>query len=347
MVITIIGVLIALLLPAVQMAREAARRTQCGNNLKQIGLALHNYHEAIGTFPAGYISAVGSGGPANDLGPGWGWAAMLLPYIEQPGLHDQIQFDKDIGDPANAVPRATILSGFLCPSDGGDKTFTTASNPVLVAHSNYVGVFGNPEITVDPGFLLPASTNPERSILHQDMFYRNSGVRMADVTDGSSHTLFVGERSSALAYATWTGSVTGAIVPPQQGSPYGPEGAPVLVLGHTGDSSDNPPHTPNSPVVHVDDFWSYHPYGANFLFVDGSVHQINDTIDPPTYWASARRRATRLSTAARSQIETADCGGATLAAAGRGRPCECPSRQPAAPARQARPCPRSRWTAAG
>ncbi len=142
----------------------------------------------------------------------------MLPYIELGNLHNQIQFDKGIEHPLNAVARATIIPGFLCPSDGGDKTFTTASNPVLVAHSNYVGIFGNPEITVDPGFLLPASTNPERSPLHQGMFYRNSAVRMADVTDGSSHTLFVGERSSALAYATWTGSVTGAIVPPQQGS---------------------------------------------------------------------------------------------------------------------------------
>ncbi len=184
--------------------------------------------------------------------------------------------------------RATILSGFLCPSDGGDKTFTVAgSNAVVVAHSNYVGVFGNPEITADPGYLLPTSSNPERSPAHQGMFYRNSGVRVADVTDGTSNTLFVGERSSGLAYATWVGSVTGGSVPPDASSPYGygPEGAPVLVLGHTGNSSDNPAHTPNSPVVHVDDFWSYHPYGANFIFVDGSVHQINDTIDPQVWWA--------------------------------------------------------------
>ena len=111
---------------------------------------------------------------------------MMLPYIEQPGLHDQIQFHKDITDPVNAVPRATVLSVFLCPSDGGDKTFTTAgSNPVLVAHSNYVGVFGNPEITLDPGFLLPASANPERSLLHRGMFFRNSSVRIADVSDGT------------------------------------------------------------------------------------------------------------------------------------------------------------------
>ncbi len=209
-VITIIGVLIALLLPAVQAAREAARRMSCSNNLKQIGLALHSYHQAIGTFPAGYISAVGSGGPADDKGPGWGWAAQLLPYLEQSGLHDRIRFDKDITDPTNAAYRTTVLPLFLCPSDGGDKTFTVAgSNPVLVGHSNYVGVFGNPEITDDPGYLLPESTYPERGPTHQGMFYRNSGVRMADVTDGASNTLFVGERSSRLAYATWTGSVTG------------------------------------------------------------------------------------------------------------------------------------------
>ena len=287
-VITIIGLLIALLLPAVQAAREAARRAQCSNNLKQIGLALHNYHEAIGTFPAGYISAVGSGGPADDRGPGWGWAAMMLPYIELGNLHDQIQFDKGIEHPLNAVARATVIPGFICPSDDGEKMFTVAgSNSVPVAHSNYVGVFGNPEITPDPGFLLPTSSNPERSPLHQGMFYRNSGVRIADVTDGTSNTLFVGERSSGLAYATWTGSVTGAVVSRTSSGPStsGSEGAPVLILGHTGDSSDIPPHTPNSSVVHVDDFWSNHPYGANFLFVDGSVHQIDDTIDPSTWWA--------------------------------------------------------------
>ncbi len=106
-VITIIGILIALLLPAVQAAREAARRMQCSNNLKQIGLALHNYHTAIGTFPSGYISAYGDPGypSSNDLGPGWGWAAMMLPYIELGNLHDQIRFDEDIAHPDNAVVR--------------------------------------------------------------------------------------------------------------------------------------------------------------------------------------------------------------------------------------------------
>lgn len=304
-VIAIIGLLIALLLPAVQAAREAARRSQCRNNFKQIGLALHNYHDTHGSFPPGYISVVGPGGPADDRGPGWGWAAMVLPYLEQANVHQQIRFDRDITDPLNAAIRATSLSIFRCPSDVGNPTFTVDAlgdatpnystpltdingNAVWVGTSNYVGVFGNPEITVDPGLL---SSAPERSAAHRGMFCRNAAVRMADVTDGTSNTLFVGERSVNLAYATWTGAVTGGQVPPRNPNPYGypPEGAPVLILGHTGDASDAVPHTPNSPANHVDDFWSLHPQGVNFLLVDGSVRNINSTINAQAWWALGTR----------------------------------------------------------
>lgn len=307
-VITIIGMLIALLLPAVQAARESARQMQCSNNLKQIGLALHSYHTALGKFPPAYISAFDPNNVNVDYGPGWGWTAMLLPYLEQQNLYNQIHFDKDIKDATNATPRATSLSGFLCPSDDGARTFMvdslndstpdysvpvtdTSGKPVVVGHSNYVGIFGNPEITPDPGFLTtdidPVTHQDRRGPAHRGMFCRNAPVCIADVKDGTSNTLFVGERSSALAYATWTGAVTGGQVPPKVPDPYnyGPEGAPVLILGHTGDSSDVPPHTPNSPVNHVDDFWSFHPLGVNFLFVDGSVRRIDNTINPPVYWA--------------------------------------------------------------
>jgi prepilin-type N-terminal cleavage/methylation domain-containing protein/prepilin-type processing-associated H-X9-DG protein len=304
-VIAIIGILIALLLPAVQKVREAANRMKCKNNLKQIGIAMHSYHDRSGSFPPGYVSTVGPKGPADDRGPGWGWGAFILPDIEQDNLHQQIQFNRDIKDPANRSMRMMSVPIFLCPSDGAPLVFSVdvlddstpdystplldiSGNPVQVAHSNYVGIFGNPEITVDPGYLL---SDPDRSTAHRGMFYRNSKIRIADVMDGTSTTLFVGERSSNLALATWTGAVTGGQVPPKIPDTYhyGPEGAPVLILGHTGDASDVPPHTPNSPVNHVDDFWSRHAQGVNFLFVDGSVRNISDSINPQVWWALGTR----------------------------------------------------------
>jgi prepilin-type N-terminal cleavage/methylation domain-containing protein/prepilin-type processing-associated H-X9-DG protein len=304
-VIAIIGILIGFLLPAIQSAREAARRLQCNNNLKQMGLALQNFHGSYQQFPPGYRSKTGSSGPADDKGPGWGWPALILPFMEENTVHSRIRFDKDIGDPINAVIRQTKVRTFRCPSDAGDETFAvnaqgdsgpgydrpltdSGGSPVHVAHSSYIGVFGAPEISLDPGYLLP---DPDRGPRHRGMFWRNSAVKLHEVTDGTSHTLFVGERGSALAYATWTGAVTGGQVPPKMPNPYDyePEGAPVLVLGHTGGPEDEPAHTPNNQVNHVDDFWSQHPQGANFLFVDGSVHTLNDAIDPQVWWALGTR----------------------------------------------------------
>src|SRR5262245_28018372 len=212
-VIAIIAILVGLLLPAVQKVREAAARLQCKNNLKQIGLALHNYHGTLERFPAGYLTTRPGPGLADDNGPGWGWAAQLLPELEQGNLYNQIQFTRDITDPVQKTVRTTVLPIFLCPSDPGKTLFTvnragdtepyqnprtdSTGNPVQVAHGNYVGVFGQPEVSPDPGFL---ATDPDRGIDRQGMLYRNSAVRFADVTDGTSNTLFVGERSSNLAY---------------------------------------------------------------------------------------------------------------------------------------------------
>src|ERR1700722_17060008 len=118
-VIAIIPILIALLVPAVQKVREAAARTTCVNNLKQIGLALHSYHGAYKQFPAGYIDGNRnpSSTPDNDVGPGWGWASFLLPYLEQGGVFSQINFNVGVGIGANVQVSQTQLAVFQCPSD--------------------------------------------------------------------------------------------------------------------------------------------------------------------------------------------------------------------------------------
>ena len=115
-VIAIISTLVALLLPAVQQAREAARRTQCKNNLKQIGLALHNYAERMTMFPPAYFSKVDASG--NDLGNGWGWCSFLLPDMDQANLQQTINFNLDITNALNLNARTKFVAAFACPSDG-------------------------------------------------------------------------------------------------------------------------------------------------------------------------------------------------------------------------------------
>ena len=168
-VIAIIAVLVALLLPAVQAAREAARRAQCVNNLKQIGLALHNYDGSHQTFPSGYVSNFDASG--NDTGPGWGWAAMLLPQFEQTPLFNAINFNLAIEDPANLTSRLPNVNNFLCPSDTTAAAYWAVNrdaatgaprqNICQVAPSNYVGMYGIGE----PG---PTATG---------VFFRNSKDR--------------------------------------------------------------------------------------------------------------------------------------------------------------------------
>lgn len=268
-VLAIIAVLIGLLLPAVQKVREAALRTKCHNNLHQVGLALHSYHDRMGTFPPGYSSTVGPAPALADQGPGWGWASFLLEDLEQTSLANTLNRSVDIANSANAGGRTQMLPMLKCPSDASPATFTTTTKPVTVAHANYVGVFGTnePDDELDRG---------------NGMFFRNSRVRFSDVHDGTSNTLMVGERSSTIALATWTGAVTGAEVP-KVNDPSSKEGACFLVLGH-GD------HAPNSPSAHVDDFYSQHTLGVNFLLGDGSVRCINNSI-PYDTWQALQTRA--------------------------------------------------------
>jgi prepilin-type N-terminal cleavage/methylation domain-containing protein/prepilin-type processing-associated H-X9-DG protein len=288
-VIAIIATLVGLLLPAVQKVREAAARTTCQNNLKQVGLAMHNYHTAHGHFPPGYTSGpaalpAGAGAEA-DTGPGWGWATYLLPYLEQDNLYRAIDLKQPIEAPANAAARVRVLAVFRCPSDTpvppGEVFDVEGDNvPVVarVAFANYAAVFGRGEASEAPA--------------HGDgVYYRNSRVRVEAISDGTSQTLAAGERSGSRVWGTWTGSLTGAHVH-ERGHDHGDvheheSFGPALVLGHTG----FPPHAhgPNHPGGHVDDFSSRHAQGANMLLCDGSVRTFNSSISPLT-WAALGSR---------------------------------------------------------
>jgi prepilin-type N-terminal cleavage/methylation domain-containing protein/prepilin-type processing-associated H-X9-DG protein len=283
-VIAIIAVLIGLILPAVQQVREAAARLQCKNNLKQMGVAFHNYHAAFGLFPPGFASGAATE-DGEGTGPGWGWGAYLLPYLEQDNLHRRIDFTKDIRDPANAFARVQSLKVFLCPSDTPPgPTFTVVDEGGAslcdVAFGNYVGMGGTNEVTGYPD----TSAGPQ----YQGVLLRNSRVRFTDITDGSSNTLFVGERASKRSpMTTWVGAVTGCTVPPQNPG-YDNEGPPVLVLTNTGTVEDA--RVPNNPLDHVEDSNSQHKQGVNFLFGDGSVRSIHNTINPAA-WVGMGTRA--------------------------------------------------------
>jgi prepilin-type N-terminal cleavage/methylation domain-containing protein len=277
-VIAIIAVLIALLLPAVQAAREQARLTQCRNNLKQIGLALHGYHDRMRCFPPGYVSAVDING--NDVGRGWGWGSFLLTEIEQGNLLRQFSYSREISDPTNVKGATSYLSSYGCPSDKFFATFTISvdpsgnplATPVTVAHGNYVGVNGNNGVTGSQ------ATN-------DGAFLENRSMRIADITDGLSNTFFISERCSNMSNTTWTGAVTGTgTADNRDPSPSAIEGSAALVMGHCG------PHAPNNPnVTDADALASMHPQGVNFLLGDGSVQYISSFIDLSIYDAYASR----------------------------------------------------------
>jgi len=298
-VIAIIAVLIALLLPAVQAAREAARRIQCVNNLKQIGLAQHNYHSQQNCFPPGYLSLKDPITFDND-GPGWGWAARSLNQMEQSPLYSSINFVLGIEFPANQTSRLTVINSFLCPSDAwrldiftvvdSTTTNTTRGAPICdVASSNYVGSVGSGDPSSLYPYIIDADDGPPGRDNGNGIFFRNNVITIAQVTDGTSQTFLAGERSQNLSRASWTGAVTNALVPLvalQAEAGLDPEGGGALVLSHTGEG-----HGPNSPsgLAHGDQYWSLHPGGANFLFCDGTVRFIKELVGFTIFQALATR----------------------------------------------------------
>lgn len=271
-VIAVIAVLIALLLPAVQQAREAARRSQCKNSLKQIGLALHNYHDTAKALPPGWIGVNAAGLPYVDGVNGWGWAAQILPQIDQAPLYNSINFSLPMVDPYHAKVRTATLPVYRCPSDVGVAlwTITDSGGTALaqLATANYVGSYGISDIDNCLGQPAPFRCNGEGA------FYHNSFLKMADFVDGTSNTLFAGEHETnekSNWHSTWLGVV-----------PNGDDNFGRIV----GDAD----HTPNNPVHHQDDFSSYHVGGAHFLMGDGTVRFISSNIDAAVFKGLATRQ---------------------------------------------------------
>jgi prepilin-type N-terminal cleavage/methylation domain-containing protein len=193
-VIAIIGILIALLLPAVQAAREAARRSQCNNNLKQLGLGMHNYESAVGCFPPGQLGKTFTGTATdnpqlNCFGP----LARVLPYVEQQTLYMKINFNESFANPVNSPIAANIIPGYICPSYSG-KTLGKAyhyrgfpDNRFDAAITCYLGVMGFTTSGTRSCALNSAYT-PQPTTAQTGIFYVDSKTRFADITDGTSNT---------------------------------------------------------------------------------------------------------------------------------------------------------------
>ena len=305
-VIAIIATLIALLLPAVQQAREAARRSMCKNHLKQIGLALHNYHETHSAFPAGYFSYGTSNGSgpawANidpdtwDAAPGWSWSAMLLPYLDQATVYNSLDVNRPCWDASHAAIVEAKLSVFLCPtSSGGDEPFVIqdstgspllmSGSPVRFGRSHYVASHGQESCWGQCGasttgdiftnIYTQATTtvtiNGDASRVADGPFFRNSRTKMRDITDGTSNTVFLGEHSSKLSDKTWVGVVPGAFTHPRFSTPEnGPDAAATLTLVHAGPSGGELDIT-GFPIIHPTNFPTYH-VGQMFSEHTGGGH---------------------------------------------------------------------------
>lgn len=270
-VIAIIGLLVALLLPAVQAARESARRAECVNKFKQLGLALQNYHDTLGKLPAGYLASGGYVDGGSDTSPGWAWGAFILPYLEQGNLQGNFNFNQPV---RNSPAIATPVTAFICPSDvmpQGAFAVTDGSwKPICsIAASSYAACCGG-------GVATTAATG-------NGCFYRNSTVRLTDIKDGTSATIFLQERAFAKVQGTWVGAVnggyanTGALNPKAVAGKLGQKAAD-LVLIHAGTINDQTGRS-------LDDTSSMHPGGANFLFADGSVRFLTDSTDRTTVQA--------------------------------------------------------------
>ncbi len=265
-VIAIIAVLIALLLPAVQSAREAARRIQCVNSLKQMTLALHNYHDTHGAYPAGYWYKNGY------VWGGFGWAASVLPQMEQGNLHNAMNMSLTAWHDANQTVARTHMQFYLCPSDETSQFGFLDRYDMRFSMASYVASFGPGDMDEDPTDM-------------RGVFYRNSRTSIPMIPDGTSTTLALGERHNgkfgkhdahnmnhAVAETVWMGAI---------------RELPDDDHAHTTLFETAAP--PNSPEMTDKDCACRHPGVCNFSFMDGSVRAIKHTVDVRAFQALSTR----------------------------------------------------------
>ncbi len=311
-VIAIIAVLIALLLPAVQSAREAARRAQCINNLKQIGLALHNYSDTVGSFPPGGINDTGW------AGTWWDWLSFILPEMEQGPIYNSINFSlPNINQPSANIqndPQRTVymsvINSYLCPSDPSVNTGTVANLSWLTQGGNwsligtqytmavtcYVGNWGDMK-TGNTTFDLYSGESPPgtapgwgcggtyRGIFSDCSNGRSTSLR--EITDGTSNTILAGESSpnmnGALAWINGDGVWASTVVPLNwrtdlKDGQVDPTDGTTCNLGQLNNFTQALHCWRNQTVNYA--FKSYHPGGVNFAFCDGSVRFVKQSISP-------------------------------------------------------------------
>ena len=287
-VIAIIGILIALLLPAVQAAREAARRTMCNNQMKQIGLAMHNYHDVMKCFP------FGNRGPS--LSRGTNWRTSILPYIEQGTAYDKLNWvNPDFQGPysTNTILETLRVAGYNCPSSplSDDSYHIPSWNSCHGQMMDYVAIAGAYTDPVGRTGVCTPLTNQQSYICNNGMFAPNEVFKIRDCTDGTSNTFLVGEQSGMVGtsdyrsgyYGGWSGFTRPLKVPQIQSSDdiYG-SGITTFRDGNVINRQTSPPGG-NAVYRGNTVLNSFHPGGINVLLTDGSVRFVSETINFATY----------------------------------------------------------------
>jgi prepilin-type N-terminal cleavage/methylation domain-containing protein/prepilin-type processing-associated H-X9-DG protein len=277
-VIAIIAVLIGLLLPAVQKVRAAAARTQCANNLKQIGLALHDHHDTNGRFPPAGTGSL----PPDPRFPNHGPWPFLLPFLEQQNLYNQYRWEVSWFDPLNELVRTKQLKILQCPSAEPDRVGKGAVDPLgpaVGACTDYAPAKGIAEVVVDQLVQLRLIDPPAdiRGIMCIERDYRNpsESARLTDIPDGTSNTIVVGE--DAGRPTRWQmGKALPSVYTP--GGPWASGPNCIALAGFNPDTGQRPGHCAIN-CTNWKEVYSFHPGGANVLFADGSVRFLRAGLD--------------------------------------------------------------------